>query len=155
MRDNSNYFEKASIMFAVVFLMCFWINPVNAYICGDIDDSGSEADISDLVFLANYMFKQGDPPPVICQADVNYTEIHFSADRKEVVTVNIGKVEDLLNHSRFFRISRSHLINTDYLVKADRKTKSCELYKDNEKFVIPAPPKQIRVLEQRIQLGEI
>ena len=88
---------------------------------------------------------------VFCQADVNYTEINFSQSRKEVVTVNIGKVEELLNQSKFFRISRSHLINTDYLVKADRKTKTCELYKDNEKFKVPASPKQIRLLEGLIQ----
>jgi two-component system LytT family response regulator len=89
---------------------------------------------------------------VYCQADVNYTDIHLSRDRKEVVTINIGKVEESLP-SNFFRISRSHLINTEYLVKADRKTKCCELYKDGEKFTIPASPKQIRELEQLIHLG--
>jgi len=87
---------------------------------------------------------------VFCQADVNYTGINFSLNRKEVVTINIGKVEELLGRSKFFRISRSHIINTDYLVKADRKTKTCELFKDNEKFIIPAPPKQIRLLENLI-----
>jgi DNA-binding LytR/AlgR family response regulator len=90
---------------------------------------------------------------ICCQADVNYTDIHLSLDRKEVVTINIGKVEELLKQSNFFRISRSHLINTDYLVKADRKTKTCELYKDGETFSIPASPKQIRELEQLIHFG--
>ena len=90
---------------------------------------------------------------VFCQADVNYTDIHLSRDRKEVVTVNIGKVEELLKQTNFFRISRSHLINTDYLVKADRKTKTCEMYKDGEKFTIPASNKQIRELEQLIHFG--
>ncbi|OQX80136.1 MAG: hypothetical protein B6D61_02400 [Bacteroidetes bacterium 4484_249] len=92
---------------------------------------------------------------VFCQADVNYTEINFSTDRKEIVTVNIGRVEELLDKSKFFRISRSHLINLDYLVKADRKTKTCELFKEGEKFTIPAPPKQIRLLESLIHSGNI
>jgi two-component system LytT family response regulator len=90
---------------------------------------------------------------VFCQADVNYTDIHFSHDRKEVVTINIGKVEELLKQSHFFRISRSHLINTEYLVKADRKSKTCELIKDGKAFTIPASHKQIRELEQLIHLG--
>jgi len=88
---------------------------------------------------------------VYCEADVNYTSIHFGGTRTEVVTVNIGKVEEMLDKSKFYRISRSHLINLDYLVKADRKLKCCELYKNEEKFCIPAPTKQIRLLEGRIK----
>ncbi len=88
---------------------------------------------------------------LFCHADVNYTKIYFGQDRDELVTINIGKVEELLQQSRFFRINRSHLINLDYLVKADRKTKSCELFKDKESFKIPAPAKQIRLLEKLIQ----
>ncbi|MCD4697879.1 MAG: LytTR family DNA-binding domain-containing protein [Bacteroidales bacterium] len=87
---------------------------------------------------------------VYCCADINYTEILFSLNRKEVVTLNIGKVEEMLDNPKFYRISRSHLINTDFLVKADRKTKTCELFKDNDKFIVPAPPKQIRLLEKLI-----
>lgn len=87
---------------------------------------------------------------VYCEADVNYTSIYFGGLRTEVVTVNIGKVEEMLDKSKFYRISRSHLINLDHLVKADRKLKCCELYKNDEKFCIPAPPKQIRLLEGRI-----
>jgi DNA-binding LytR/AlgR family response regulator len=85
---------------------------------------------------------------VYCQADVNYTEIYMSKDRKEVVTVNIGRVEEMLKGLSFYRISRSHLINTGFLVKADRKSRSCELYKDHEKFIIPAPNSNIRELER-------
>lgn len=91
---------------------------------------------------------------VFCQADVNYTEIHFNKDRKEVVTVNIGKVGEMLQGHKFHRISRSHLINTACLAKADRKSKTCELFKDGEKFVIPSPPKQIRILESLIHSGK-
>jgi len=87
---------------------------------------------------------------VYCEADVNYTSIFFGGSRKEVVTVNIGKMEEMLDREKFYRISRSYLINLDYLVKADRKLKCCELYKNEEKFCIPAPPKQIRLLESRI-----
>ncbi|MCD4747228.1 MAG: LytTR family DNA-binding domain-containing protein [Bacteroidales bacterium] len=91
---------------------------------------------------------------VFCSADVNYTEIYFSKSRKDVVTVNIGKMEEMLQQHRFHRISRSHLINIDYLAKADRKSKTCELFKDGEKYIIPAPPNQIRILESLIHSGK-
>lgn len=91
---------------------------------------------------------------IYCEADINYTEIHFEGSRTEVVTVNIGRIEEMLIKANFFRISRSYLINLEYLVKADRKTKTCELYKNDQKFVIPAPPKQIRLLENLINTGE-
>lgn len=87
---------------------------------------------------------------VYCESDVNYTVIHLSKERKEVVTLNLGKIEEILNSNHFHRLSRSFLINTDYLAKADRKSRTCELYKNEEKFVVPAPPNQIRVLESLI-----
>ncbi|MBN2174368.1 MAG: response regulator transcription factor [Bacteroidales bacterium] len=91
---------------------------------------------------------------IYCQADVNYTEIYFGKERKEVVTVNIGKVNELLDLHKFYRISRSHLINTKYLAKADRRSKSCELLKNEEKFTIPAPSKQIRLMEAYLSSGK-
>lgn len=82
-----------------------------------------------------------------CEADVNYTTIVFDEERQEVVTVNIGKMENMLPSSQFFRLSRSHLINISNFHKADRKSKSCELIKNNHSFTLPVPKNQIRVLE--------
>lgn len=91
---------------------------------------------------------------VFCSADINYTEIHFGNGRKEVVTLNIGKVEEIFSNSSFHRMSRSHLINIEFLIKADRKQKSCTLIKNGEEFNIPAPPNQIRILENLIHAGK-
>jgi hypothetical protein len=41
------------------------------YLCGDVDNNGTGPDISDLVYLVNYMFKQGPDPVVEEAADVN------------------------------------------------------------------------------------
>jgi len=90
---------------------------------------------------------------VYCQADVNYTELFFDKERKEVITINIGKIEEMLPSNKFFRISRSFLINVDYLIKADRKTKTCELVKNNEAYKIPVPRNQIKILEDLIASG--
>ena len=43
------------------------------FVClpGDVDNNGSGPDISDLVYLVDWMFNGGPPPPVLLQADVD------------------------------------------------------------------------------------
>jgi len=42
------------------------------FTCGDVDGSGSlPVDISDLVYLIDYVFRDGPPPPVMAAADVD------------------------------------------------------------------------------------
>jgi len=41
------------------------------YICGDIDNNGSEPDIADLVYLVDYMFNSGPPPEVMEAANMD------------------------------------------------------------------------------------
>jgi two-component system, LytTR family, response regulator len=91
-----------------------------------------------------------------CEADVNYTTIYFSKEHREVVTVNLGKVEELLVLNSFYRISRSVLINQRFLSKADRQKKNCLLVKDNERIVLDISPGHIRELERFLdtQTGE-
>jgi hypothetical protein len=55
---------------------------------GDIDDSGDAPDVSDLVYLVNYMFKQGPQPPCLEEADVN----------GDGGTINIGDLVYLVNY---------------------------------------------------------
>jgi two-component system LytT family response regulator len=85
-----------------------------------------------------------------CEADVNYTTLYLGNNNKEVVTVNLGKVEELLLPHSFFRISRSVLVNTAFLKKADRQKKKCLLVKNDEKIWLDIPPGNIRELEKLI-----
>ncbi|MBN2774692.1 MAG: response regulator transcription factor [Prolixibacteraceae bacterium] len=85
-----------------------------------------------------------------CEANVNYTTFYFGKENKEVVTVNLGKVEELLSSYSFFRISRSVLINTSFLKKADRQKKKCLIEKGAEKIWLDIPPNNIRELEKII-----
>jgi len=55
-----------------------WIVPVQLtvsdeppYVCGDVDNSGGLPNISDLTYLADYMFGGGDAPPIVNAADVD------------------------------------------------------------------------------------
>jgi two-component system, LytTR family, response regulator len=88
---------------------------------------------------------------IYCEAEVNYTTFHFGSGNTEVVTVNLGRVEELLAPWPFCRISRSVLINTSFLKKADRRKKKCLLEKGGEKIWLDIPPNQIRELEIRIE----
>jgi DNA-binding LytR/AlgR family response regulator len=83
-----------------------------------------------------------------CEADINYTTIVFGKDHREVVTVNLGRVEEMLSECKFYRISRSVLINQHYLSKADRQKKICLLDKDGERISLDMSPGHIRELEK-------
>jgi DNA-binding LytR/AlgR family response regulator len=83
-----------------------------------------------------------------CEADVNYTTIYFGKDNREVITVNLGRVEEILAPHSFYRISRSILINQTYLTKADRQKKQCLLEKGDERITLEISPTHIRELER-------
>jgi DNA-binding LytR/AlgR family response regulator len=78
-----------------------------------------------------------DPADIVyIQADGNYAEIICSHARKEVVTQQLGALAEMLPQGKFFRTSRSALINLDFLRKVDRRNRKCELEKDGEMFTV-------------------
>ena len=83
-----------------------------------------------------------------CEADVNYTTLFFGKESREVITVNLGRIEEILADFPFYRISRSMLINQLYLSKADRQKKQCVLEKGDERIVLEISPNHIRELER-------
>jgi two-component system, LytTR family, response regulator len=83
-----------------------------------------------------------------CEADVNYTTLYFGKENREVITVNLGRIEEILADHSFYRISRSILINQLYLSKADRQKKHCLLVKEGERVVLEISPNHIRELER-------
>jgi two-component system, LytTR family, response regulator len=89
-----------------------------------------------------------------CEADVNYTSIYFGKDNKEIVTINLGRMEEILAPYSFYRISRSVLINHLYLSKADRQKKKCLLVKSDERITLDIPPNHIRELEKLLDSEE-
>jgi len=44
---------------------------IQDFICGDADGDGNGPIVPDLVYLVNYLFKGGNPPPVLAAADAN------------------------------------------------------------------------------------
>jgi two-component system, LytTR family, response regulator len=90
-----------------------------------------------------------DPRDIIyIQADWNYSEIYFEENRREVVSQNIGSLEEMLPECDFFRISRSLIINTNYLKKVSRTKMTAYLEKDGKDYSFKVPILNIRKLER-------
>jgi two-component system LytT family response regulator len=85
---------------------------------------------------------------VYIQADWNYSEIFFGNGKSELATMNIGSLESNLLQNGFFRISRSIIINVNYLTKVNRKKRMATLVSNGQEFTFPIPLLNIRKLER-------
>ena len=84
---------------------------------------------------------------VYCQADGNYTHIQLSGGNREITTLNLGSIEELLKPGTFFRASRSYLVNLKYLARVDRKNSLCILEYNGDTYPVKIPSQKIRMLE--------
>jgi len=60
---------------------------------------------------------------ILVKAEGNYSEILLIDNKKEMATVNIGQIGEMLDKALFFRASRSILININYVRRLDRKSR--------------------------------
>jgi two-component system, LytTR family, response regulator len=81
-----------------------------------------------------------------CEADLNYTKIFLSPEKFNLVSIHLALVEDKLKISGFQRISRSILINSQYLSAVNRRNKTCTLHWQNRDIVLPASTDMIKKL---------
>jgi len=89
-----------------------------------------------------------DPGEIIyCKADWSYTEIWFLKEKKEVVTMNIGKLESILPSEKFIRISRSIIINKDHVNRLNCKTRIITLSKTNDKYEFKISQENLKSLK--------
>jgi DNA-binding LytR/AlgR family response regulator len=68
---------------------------------------------------------------VYCSAAGNYTEVYLVNSRVEVITSHLGSFVEQLPPGSFFRISRSVMINLNYLTRVDHKAGTCRLKGDS------------------------
>jgi len=61
------------------------------------------------------------------EAEGNYSVFHLTNKRTETVTALLGKVEEQIDHDKFFRVSRSFIINLEFLKKINTKQLHCVL----------------------------
>ena len=62
------------------------------------------------------------------EADGRYTDIHLLNGSKITVSQNLGRLHKEINKSDLKRISKSHVINTEYIHKINNRTKKCHLH---------------------------
>jgi two-component system LytT family response regulator len=81
-----------------------------------------------------------------CEADHNYTKIFTAPEKFTLVTVNLAQVEEKLNMTDFYRISRAILINSRYLTSVHRRNKTCTLHWQEKDIVLPGSEDMIKKL---------
>ena len=55
------------------------------YVCGDADNTGG-VNVSDAVYIINYVFSQGNPPDPLLSADVNCDQLVNVSDAVYVIS---------------------------------------------------------------------
>lgn len=88
-----------------------------------------------------------DPAEIVyIVADGNYSVFHLEGDKCEIVTSLLHKIEEQLPGNKFFRTSRSAIINTGYLKKINTKQLQCILSKDGSEFKVEISRERINDL---------
>ncbi len=82
-----------------------------------------------------------------CEADRNYSKIYLTNGKYEIISMNLGSLEEKLPAFTFRRISKSYIINLEYLYKVDRKKKICSLINNGNSIVLPASRGKLLGLE--------
>jgi hypothetical protein len=68
----------------------FTFEIVQTFICADIDNDGEGPNISDLVYLVDFMFNEGPPPPIMAASD-------FDGDDEITIADLVALVDFMFN----------------------------------------------------------
>ncbi|MFP4287934.1 MAG: LytR/AlgR family response regulator transcription factor [Bacteroidales bacterium] len=85
-----------------------------------------------------------------CEAKGNYTLLNLISENSEMISQNLGTLEEKLSKYRFFRLNRSFLVNLQYIVEVDKKKKLCRLKHEELMIDLPVSIKRVRELEKFI-----
>jgi two-component system LytT family response regulator len=84
---------------------------------------------------------------IYCKAEANYTDLYLIDQRMHTISQNIGKIEEILHQKQFFRISRSVIINMNYLTEISRGKRQCILTANHNSYPLAISHDRIRELE--------
>ena len=85
-----------------------------------------------------------------CEADGNYTRITKSDGEQITTSIHLGKLEQDLDEKIFFRISRSVIMNVNFLVAVNKGKQECTLKTTGGDFTLHISSKRISDLEALI-----
>ena len=121
---------------------------VNRYVCENTNQTESGSS-KRLKFNTRCGFIVIDPVEIVfCSAHNNYSEIHSLSSNPVTVSQNLGQLEKKLGENYFFRISRSSIINVNFLKKVIRKEKICVLSCNSIEVKLKVAETKIKKLDE-------
>lgn len=85
------------------------------------------------------------------EAESSYSRLVYETDKAETVCVNLGLIEEALPSKTFFRISRSHIINLDYLESVSRKTNTVTISSNSFSKTLKISGDRIKLLDLKMR----
>jgi len=85
------------------------------------------------------------------ESESSYTRLVYGTDKDEAVSVNLGVMEEALPSKTFFRISRSHIINLDYLESVSRKTNTVTITSNSFSKILKISAHRLKLLDWRMR----
>ena len=79
-----------------------------------------------------------------CEADRNYTKIITTSGDFELISHNLAYVAEKLPSGKFWRISRSHVVNSDFVASVDRKKKEIVLHWHLQDVILKSSTEYLR-----------
>jgi len=126
----------------------YWMERKSAASLGRIENLLQALQEKKLKFNTRTGYIFINPEEIIyCQADGNYTDLFLTNAEKQTITLNIGRLQNILPQTKFNKINRSVVINKQYLTKINRKDKKCILRVDEEDISFCIPAKYIGLLD--------
>lgn len=81
------------------------------------------------------------------EADGNYSKIFLISGKSETSTISLGSLEKIIKESSLLRVSRSYIVNMQYISRVDRRLNLCELEYNGIARKIKIPASKIKLLE--------
>jgi two-component system LytT family response regulator len=98
---------------------------------------------------AGYFFI--DPEQIVyAEADGNRSHIQLACGKKETTFMGLGAIGKMLDHKMLIRISRSHIINLDFIVRVDKGEGICELEYSGVIYQARIGGKNMKLIEQSL-----
>jgi DNA-binding LytR/AlgR family response regulator len=85
------------------------------------------------------------------ESESSYSRLIYGTDKDETVCLNLGLIEEVLPSKTFFRISRSHIINLDYLESVSRKTNTVTITSNSFSKTLKISAHRLKLLDWRMR----
>lgn len=93
---------------------------------------------------SRYSYILIDPSEIVfCETDGGYTAIYLANGKEEVASATLSQIESMVEKWNFFKLSRSILINIDYIRQVDKSNDKCLLKSNSHTWELTTSHKGI------------